>query len=475
MTQPRTFTPRPYQKLIMDHQLDTARCGIWAGMGMGKTSSTLTMINDLQLLEGNPVLVLAPLRVATSTWPDEGRKWQHLAGTSIMPITGSLEERRRALRFDAAVYTTNYEQLPWLVEHLGERWPFRTVIADEATRLKSFRGSEGESKTGKQFLRHNGTGSVRARALAQIAHTKVKRFVELTGTPAPNGLQDLWGQAWFLDAGQRLGRTNTSFRQRWFRPADNGYGTVPLAHAQEEIQTKLRDLCLTIEAKDWFDLREPIVTNVMVDLPVKARQLYRQFEKEMFMQLGEHQVEAFNAAARTVKCLQLANGAAYVGEDNSRWHDVHDAKLQALESIIEEANGMPVLVAYQFKSDLARLLKAFKKGRALDQDPQTIRDWNAGKIPVLFAHPASAGHGLNLQDGGNILAFFGMDWNLENRLQIIERIGPTRQLQAGHNRPMFIYNIIARETVDELVLQRVETKRAVQDLLLDAMKTKGVK
>lgn len=471
----KPFTPRPYQKLIMDHQLDAPRCGIWAGMGMGKTSSTLTMINDLQLLEGNPVLVLAPLRVATSTWPDEGRKWQHLTGTSIMPITGSLEERRRALRFDAAVYTTNYEQLPWLVEHLGDRWPFRTVIADEATRLKSFRGSEGESKKGKQFLRHNGTGSVRARALAQIAHTKVKRFVELTGTPAPNGLQDLWGQAWFLDAGQRLGRTNTSFRQRWFRPADNGFGTVPLPHAQEEIQTKLRDLCLTIEAKDWFDLREPIVTNVMVDLPVKARQLYRQFEKEMFMQLGEHQVEAFNAAARTVKCLQLANGAAYVGEDNSQWHEVHDVKIQALESIIEEANGMPVLVAYQFKSDLARLLKAFKKGRALDQDPQTIRDWNAGKIPVLFAHPASAGHGLNLQDGGNILAFFGMDWNLENRLQIIERIGPTRQLQAGHNRPMFIYNIIARDTVDELVLQRVETKRAVQDLLLDAMKTKGVK
>lgn len=471
----KPFTPRAYQKLIMDHQLDTPRCGIWAGMGMGKTSSTLTMINDLQLLEGNPVLVLAPLRVATSTWPDEGRKWQHLTGTSIMPITGNLEERRRALRFDAAVYTTNYEQLPWLVEHLGERWPFRTVIADEATRLKSFRGSEGESKTGKQFLRHNGKGSIRARALAQIAHTKVKRFVELTGTPAPNGLQDLWGQAWFLDAGQRLGRTNTSFRQRWFRPADNGYGTVPLPHAQEEIQAKLRDLCLTIEAKDWFDLREPIVTNVMVDLPVKARLLYRQFEKEMFMQLGEHEVEAFNAAARTVKCLQLANGAAYVGEGNSQWHDVHDAKLQALESIIEEAGGMPVLVAYQFKSDLARLLKAFKKGRALDQDPQTIRDWNAGKIPVLFAHPASAGHGLNLQDGGNILAFFGMDWNLENRLQIIERIGPTRQLQAGHNRPMFIYNIIARETIDELVLQRVETKRAVQDLLLEAMKTKGVK
>jgi len=318
-------------------------------------------------------------------------------------------------------------------------------------------------------------GTERAKALGRVAHTKIKRFVELTGTPSPNGLQDLWGQIWFLDQGQRLGRTFDSFKQRWFRPDPSGFGVQPLPHAQDEIQTKLRDLCLTIEAKDWFDLRDPIVTNVYVDMPVKARQLYRQFEKEMFMQLGDHEVEAFNAAARTVKCLQLANGAAYVGEDNSQWHEVHDAKLQALESVIEEANGMPVLVAYQFKSDLARLLKAFKKGRALDKDPQTIRDWNAGKIPVLFAHPASAGHGLNLQDGGNILAFFGLDWNLENRLQIIERIGPTRQLQAGHNRPMFIYNIIARDTVDDLVLKRVETKREVQDLLLEAMKTKGVK
>jgi len=454
------FTPRPYQKLIMDHQLEVDRCGVWAGMGMGKTSSTLSMIQDLQLLEGSPVLVLAPLRVATSTWPDEARKWEHLRGLSVMPICGSLEERRRALRTEAAVYTTNYEQLPWLVEHLGDRWPFRTVISDEATKLKGFR------------LRQ---GTERAKALGRVAHTKIKRFVELTGTPSPNGLQDLWGQIWFLDQGQRLGRTFDSFKQRWFRPDPSGFGVQPLPHAQDEIQAKLRDLCLTIEAKDWFDLRDPIVTNVYVDMPVKARQLYRQFEKEMFMQLGDHEVEAFNAAARTVKCLQLANGAAYVGEDNSQWHEVHDAKLQALESVIEEANGMPVLVAYQFKSDLARLLKAFKKGRALDKDPQTIRDWNAGKIPVLFAHPASAGHGLNLQDGGNILAFFGLDWNLENRLQIIERIGPTRQLQAGHNRPMFIYNIIARDTVDELVLKRVETKREVQDLLLEAMKTKGVK
>lgn len=456
----REFEPRPYQRLIIDHILDAERGATWASMGAGKTVSTLTAISDLQLVESNPVLVLAPLRVATSTWPDEARKWEHTRGLSVMPITGTLEERRRALRMDAAIYTTNYEQLPWLVEHLGDRWPFRTVIADEATKLKGFR------------LRQ---GTARAKALARVAHTKARRFIELTGTPSPNGLQDLWGQMWFLDQGQRLGRTFDAFKQRWFRPDPSGFGVQPLPHAQEDIQAKLRDICLTVEAKDWFDLREPIVTNVFVDLPIKARQLYRQFEKEMFMQLGEHEVEAFNAAARTVKCLQLANGAAYVGEGNTEWHEVHDVKLQALESVIEEANGMPVLVAYQFKSDLARLLKAFPKGRQLDKDPQTIRDWNAGKIPVLFAHPASAGHGLNLQDGGNILVFFAHDWNLENRLQIIERIGPTRQLQAGHDRPMFIYNLIARDTVDELVLKRVETKREVQDLLLEAMKTKGTK
>ncbi|MGQ0595820.1 SNF2-related protein [Aquabacterium sp.] len=456
----KPFTPRPYQGHIIGHILDVDRCAVWAGMGMGKTSSTLSAVRDLQMVESNPVLVLAPKRVAMSTWPDEARKWDHLAGMQIMPVVGSAEERRLALKHDAPVYTTNYENLEWLVDHLGDRWPFETVIADEATRLKSFR------------LRQ---GGVRARALGKVAHTKVKRFVELTGTPSPNGLQDLWGQTWFLDAGARLGRTFDAFNKRWFRPAPDGFGTLPFDHSQGEIQAKLRDLCLTVEAKDWFDLREPIVTNIYVDLPIKARRLYRDMEKQMFMEIGEHKVEAFGAAARTIKCLQIANGAAYVGEDTSKWEEVHDAKLQALESIIEEAGGMPVLVAYQFKSDLARLLKAFKKGKHLDADPQTIRDWNAGKIPVLFAHPASAGHGLNLQDGGNILAFFGFDWNLENRLQIIERIGPTRQMQAGHDRPMFIYNIVARDTVDELVLKRVETKREVQDLLLEAMKLKGIK
>lgn len=456
----KIFTPRPYGPLITNHVLETPRCAVWAGMGLGKTISTLNAIDTLQLIDGAPALVLAPLRVARSTWPDEAAKWDHLQHLHVMPIVGSEAERRMALRQDANLYTTNYENLPWLIEHYGERWPFRTVISDESTKLKGFR------------LRQ---GTQRAKALGRVAHTKIDRFIELTGTPSPNGLTDLWGQAWFLDAGVRLGRTFDGFKQRWFRPSHDGFGVIPMDHAQAEIQAKLRDICITIDAKDWFDLKEPIVNNIYVDLPIKARKLYQDMEKEMFMQIEEHEVEAFNAAARTVKCLQVANGAAYVGEDSKEWKEIHDAKLQALEDIIEEAAGMPILVAYNFKSDLARLQRAFPKGRQLDANPGTLRDWNEGKIPLLFAHPASAGHGLNLQDGGNILVFFAHDWNLENRLQIIERIGPTRQMQAGHNRPMFIHNIIARDTVDEMVIERVESKREVQDILLAAMKQKGYK
>jgi SNF2 family DNA or RNA helicase len=456
----RPFTPRPYQEQIIDRVLEHKRCAIWAGMGMGKTSSTLTAMDTLQLVEPGPVLVLAPLRVASSTWPDEVAKWGHLRDLPVAAVVGSPEQRRRALAADAAVYTTNYDNLPWLVETLGDRWPFRTVVADEATRLKSFR------------LRQ---GGVRAQALAKVAWSKVERFVELTGTPSPNGLQDLWGQVWFLDKGVRLGRTFQSFIDRWFQlvPGGDGYQQIkPLPHAQAEIQERLADLCLSLDARDHFDISEPIVNVVRVELPKRARELYRAMEREMFMQIGEHEVEAFSAAARTIKCLQLANGAAYT-DDQGAWTEVHDAKLQALESIVAESGDMPVLVAYHFKSDLARLQKAFPRGRVLDKDPQTIRDWNAGRIPMLFAHPASAGHGLNLQDGGNILAFFGLWWSLEERLQIIERIGPTRQAQAGHDRPVFIYNIVAKDTVDELVLARVDTKREVQDLLLEAMKQRG--
>lgn len=455
---------RPYQHEIVDFVLANPRCNLFVPMGAGKTVSTLTAIDILTLIDDVlPVLVIAPLRVASSTWPDEVRKFPHLRHLSVSVITGSTTERRVALRKTADIYCINYENLPWLDEELGENWPFKMVVADECTKLKSFRLSQG---------------SVRAKALAKHVHKKAKRYVGLTGTPAPNGLKDLWGFQWFVDKGIRLGRSFDAFKSRWFQAVQVGnsrFATslIPLPFAQEQIQDAVRDVCLTIDIQKYFNIKEPIVNVVQVDLPPKARQLYRDMEKEMFLQLGDIEVEAFSAAAKTQKCLQLASGAIYTDEQGN-WEPVHDAKLDALESIIEEANGMPVLVAYHFKSDLARLLKRFPQGKQLDKNPQTITDWNKGKIPVLFAHPASAGHGLNLQDGGNILAFFSHNWSLEEFQQIIERIGPTRQAQAGHNRPVFIHHIVAKDTLDEVVMARREGKREVQELLMEAMRARGL-
>lgn len=464
MTQPRKFVPREYQVPAVDHTVEMPRCALWIPMGGGKTVGTLTAVDHISLVEDcYPALVIAPKRVAQSTWPDEVLKWKHLKGLRVSVILGSPAERRAALRARAEIYTINYENLPWLIETLDGRWPFRMVIADESTKLKSFR------------LRQ---GSKRARALARVAHS-TPRFVELTGTPSPNGLVDLWGQVWFLDRGVRLGRSFNAFKDRWFQTVQVGADRHvvrldPLPFAREQIEDRLRDICLSVDVGQYLDIREPIISTVPVELPAKARALYRDMEREMFLQIGNSEVEAFNAASRTMKCLQLANGAIYTDETSSTWAEVHDAKIQALESIVEEAAGMPVLVAYHFKSDLARLLKAFPQGRHLDQDPNTIRDWNAGKIPVMFAHPASAGHGLNLQDGGNILAVFGHNWNLEEYQQIVERIGPVRQFQAGYDRPVFIYHIVAIDTVDEIVMARRESKRKVQDLLLEAMERRGL-
>lgn len=478
----KAFAPRPYQSILIEHFLEHKRCAGWSGCGTGKTVATLTALDALYLSgESHPTLILAPLRVARRTWSDEVGKWNHLAGLSVVPIVGSEAERLAALRYDAPVFTTNYENLEWLCEHYGERWPFRTVVSDEATRLKSLRLSfrtakKKDGSDGKEYLA--GQGGKRARALGKIAHTHIKRFIQLTGTPAPNGLADLWGQLWFLDGGRRLGRTYEAFKARWFEKGYDGFSITPRDYAQQQIHAALSDICLTIDGKDWFDLKAPIINNVYVDLPVKARKLYRDMEKEMFIQLGEHSAEAFGAAAKTQKCLQIANGAVYVDpladSDSSprakEWKEIHDAKLDALESIVQEANGAPLLVAYQFKSDLARLLKAFPKGRAL----KTVRDeddFKAGKIPLLFLHPASAGHGIDgFQNVCNQLVFFGLDWNLELHQQVIERIGPVRQMQAGFERPVFLHRIVARATVDELVLERLDTKREVQDILLDAMK-----
>ena len=370
-------------------------------------------------------------------------------------MAGSSEKRLAALKSGADIFTMNYENLDWLLKATNGAWPFKTVVADELTRLKSFRIRQG---------------SKRAQALGKVAHTSVTRFIGLTGTPSPNGLVDLWGQLWFIDKGERLGRSFSAFESRWFRKGYDGFSLSPFPHAAREIQDRIKDVCLTVNA---LPTDEPISNVIDVELPPAAAKLYKDMEKRMFIELENIDVAADSAAVKTMKCLQLANGAIYT-DDTGTFEEVHKAKLEALESVIEEAAGASVLVAYHFKSDLARLKKAFPKGRTLDTNPNTIREWNAGKIPLLFAHPASAGHGLNLAEGGNILVFFSLNWSLEEHMQIVERIGPMRQAQAGLKRPVFLHYLSARDTVDALVLERLFSKRTVQEILLDALKRRKV-
>lgn len=449
----KEFVAKEYQKIAVDFMLENKRCALFGGMGTGKTVAGLSVVELLQFTgSGDPVLVLGPKRVAQRVWPREAAKWKHLEHMHIAPIMGDARARTNVLRQRANIFTLNYEQIPWLVDvFAGRPWPFRTVIADESTRLKGFRMNQGGQ---------------RARALSLIVrHTD--RWINLTGTPAPNGLKDLWGQMWFVDQGRRLGRTFTAFMERWF---STGYDGVvkPTKSAEREIYAAIEDITLAIRAKDWFDLKEPIVNVVNVQLPPAVMKQYKELENELFTQLAcGTEVEVFNAAARTNKCLQFASGAVYT--EHPSWAPVHDEKLDALESIVEEAGGAPLLVAYEFQSDKHRILDKFKN--AVDiSTPKGFDAFMAGRYQLGVAHPKSMGHGVDgLQDVCNHVVFFGHTWDLELHQQIIERVGATRQAQSGLDRPVYVTSIVADGTLDETVLERHESKREVQDLLMEAM------
>lgn len=468
------YTPRAYQELMINFMLKNLRCNIFAGMGMGKTSSSLYAFDTMRMFgESKRALILAPKRVARSTWPNEVTKWDDFKHLRIAAAIGTEAQRIAALRSNADVVTINYDNLEWLIDILGDAWDFDTVFADESTRLKGLRISLQTSKRGTEFI--NGQGSVRAKALAKIAHTKVRRWINLTGSPAPNGLQDLWGQMWFVDGGLRLGRSFSGFEERFFQklPGSDGYSrTVPLASSDTFIQDKIRDVCITVDAKDWFDIKAPVENHVMVELPPKARRAYEDMESQLFAELeaGE-EVEAFSAGSKAEKCLQIANGAVYTDTETKAWTEVHDAKIEALRSVVEEANGESILCRYTRIPDKQRILKAFPRARFLDDNPRTEDEWNEGKIPMLVTHAASAGHGLNLQHGGRILCDFSTDYNLEQDEQIIERIGPTRQAQSGYDRCVYRYRLVAADTIEQhSAIPRIKTKARVQDSLKDAMK-----
>lgn len=445
------------------------RCALWAGMGVGKSVSTLTYLDACYSIMGEsaPTLVIGPKRVARDTWPDEQKKWRHLSSLTIAAAIGDADDRRAALALDTQVVTINYENLPWLVDHYkGRAWPFKRVVADESSKLRGFR------------LRQ---GGIQTAALGRHAHKDVTDFIQLTGTPAPNGLKTLWGAMWFIDAGARLGRTYSGFMERWFQslPGPSGYQQVrELPHAQDEIQHLLRDVVLTIDPKDWFDLREPLVNTIEVTLPAHARAKYRDMEKEAFIAFASgEEVEAFAAGAKRMKCVQLASGAIYLDAERygpDKWIVTHDEKLDALESIVEEAAGMPLLVAIWFKSSRERILKAFK-GQAVDiATDEGMAAFKAGKALLGVAHPASMGHGIDgLQDVTCQIVYFDQFDDLELAQQILERIGPMRQHQSGHDRLVTIHNIVAKGTFDEDIVQRRKTKATIQDMLREAMKRRG--
>lgn len=458
----KPFKPHPYQSPAIEFMGNTDRLMLCSPMGSGKSPMVLTMLNGLYNIMGEtrPTLILGPKRVAEDVWPREVAKWDHLSGLDVVCAVGTAAERRAALRRDAPIVTINYDVLPQLVDDLGGKWPFGTIVADECTRLKGMR------------LRQ---GGVRTAALAKHAHKDTTRYIGLTGTPAPNGLKDLWGQAWFIDAGARLGRTYSGFMERWFQsiPGGDGYSQVrELAHAQEEIQHLLRDVMYTVDT--GLDLREPFVNNVYVDMPPHARQKYRDMERELFISFASGEdVEAFGASGKSGKCLQLASGAVYLDPERygaGAYVETHHAKLEALDSIASEANGMPLLVAIAFKSDRERILKTFKGARDLTE-PGALDDFRAGKVPFGIAHPASLGHGIDgLQDATCQIVHFSQGWDLELYQQINERVGPMRQHQSGHDRLCTVHHIIARGTIDEDVVARRITKASVQDCLRDAMK-----
>lgn len=457
---------------MVDWMRENKRCALWAGMGIGKSSATLFTIDWLRLLgeidQSSPILIIGPMRVARDTWPEEIAKWENFKSLKLVTLTGcTAEVRRDRLNSRADIFTINYELAEWLVEHYMERWPFRVVVADESDRLKGLR----EKKGGTDLTRtKKGASASRAFQLARVAHNLVDRWINLSGYPAPAGLGDLWGQTWFLDRGQRLGRTYGEFQRRYFRKKWSGYGMELIPYAEPIIHRELKDICLTVDPKDYFNLQEPIRHTIEVDLPPKARAVYKTMERDLYAKIEELGVElnALNSAVATQKCLQLANGAVYTEHPN--WVPIHNAKLEALESVVHEAAGMPILVAYSFQSDKARILKAFSN--AVDiSTPNGLRAFKAGEAGLGVAHPKSMGHGIDgLQYISNIICFFGHDWKTGERVQMIERIGPMRQLQAGFTRPVYIYDIIARKTEDEHVMEVHAGNGTVSEVLLRAMK-----
>ena len=451
------FKPYPYQQYCIDSIIYNRAVGLFLDMGLGKTVITLTAIHDLRYnrWEVAKPLIIAPKKVAEATWSVEAKKWDHLKMMRIVPVLGTLQQRLRALSTPADAYVINRENTQWLVEHFKNSWPFDMVILDESSSFKN-----GSSK--------------RFKAL-KLVRSRIKRFVELTGTPASNGLEDLWAQIYLLDGGARLGKTMGAYRDRYFIPGKRNRTTIfsytPKDGSFEMIKRAISDICISMKASDYLTLPDVIHNDIPVALDASATKAYRQLETDLLLQVDEDTITAGTAGVLTGKLLQLCNGAIY--DENKKAIKIHDCKIDAFLELVEQLNGQHALVFYNFQHDRDRLVEALTstglRVRVYSQAQDEI-DWNNGQIDILLAHPASCGYGLNLQQGGHHAIWFGLTWSLEQYEQANKRLH-----RQGQEHPVVIHHLIVQGGMDEAVIDALKSKGDMQNALMAALKARITK
>lgn len=450
------FRPHDYQRHCIGKIIEIKKIGLFLDMGLGKTVTTLTAIRELKYnrFQVRRVLVIAPKKVAEGTWTREKDKWDHTRMLRVSPVLGSLAKRVRALNTPADIYVINRENVTWLVDYYRNEWPFDMVVVDESSSFKSH--------TSKRF-----------KSLAGVS-AKIDRLVELTGTPSPNGLEDLWAQVFLLDGGERLGKRYTQFRERYFQPDKRGAdGTVYSYEAkpgtERSILERISDICVSMKAEDYLELPDLVYHRISVELDAKSAGAYRELERNMVLELPEEgEITAASAAALSNKLLQLANGALYDGDRNV--HQVHGCKIEAFLELVESLKGRPVLVFYNYQHDRERILAALAgKGLRVRElrTPADEDDWNSRQIDILLAHPASSAYGLNLQRGGNHVVWFGLTWNYELYTQANKRLH-----RQGQEEKVIIHHLVCEGTRDEDVMEALERKEDVQNQVMESLKAR---
>ena len=449
------FNPYPYQAYCIDYLIHNQAVGLFLEPGLGKTVITLTALHDLRYnrWEVAKPLIIAPKKVAEATWTEEVKKWEHLKKMRIMPVLGSTRQRLKALATPADAYVINRENTQWLVEHFRNSWPFDAVVLDESSSFKN-----PQSKRFKSL---------------KLVRSRIRRFVELTGTPASNGLEDLWAQIYLLDGGARLGQTLGAYRDKYFVPGRRNRTTIfsyaPKDGSFEMIRQTIGDICISMKASDYISLPDVMHHDIPVMLDSAARKAYEQLEMDLLLQVDENTITAGSAGVLTGKLLQLCNGAVY--DNEHRAIRVHDCKLDAFVELIEQLNGQHALVFFNFQHDRDRLMHALASMKNLRvrvySNAKDATDWNKGEIDVLLAHPASCGYGLNLQLGGHHAIWFGLTWSLELYEQANKRLH-----RQGQSQPVIIHHLIVQGGMDETVIKALHDKGDMQNALMAALKAR---